>query len=421
MQHWRTLLVIAALNIEAVAQVSTNAQLCSTTSGTGQFIAFAPGPVLPSALCVFAERIKHNWCTSLDLTDNWHDPIVFVLRDQVVTNAPANVTLNIIQIGPVVKYEIGCRLSPPPDAPALAAAVIEALCLEVANRDRPANASEAWQSAQIPLWLTRGLAGASMANGTDWLMSVARQSASAAQSPSALDLLRATVVPADEVERELFLANTWLLTDSLLRLPGGPRKLQQFLSELRKSDDVFTKVYRSDFPTEVMLEKWWSLMQARLTTVGVPQNLAASETEQRLDSLLIFTGDVPFRDLYLHFDDRWLKRELPARLGELEVLLSYVHPLYRPVLAAYIEAGHQLVNGNISRYRRAVARAEKLRLAVHRQALTITATLDIAEATYASGMSSNVWQGYFRTIEKLENYERNRRDPIGDYLDQFGK
>ena len=67
------------------------------------------------------------------------------------------------------------------------------------------------------------------------------------------------------------------------------------------------------------------------------------------------------------------------------------------------------------------ARAEKLNREVRRQTLTITAALDIAEATYASGTSSNVWQGYFRTLEKLEDFARHRRDPIGDYLDKFDK
>ena len=47
--------------------------------------------------------------------------------------------------------------------------------------------------------------------------------------------------------------------------------------------------------------------------------------------------------------------------------------------------------------------------------------LDIAEANYASDLNNNIWQGYFRTIEKLEDYKRNRHNPIGDYLDQFGK
>jgi len=419
MHHWRTLSAIAALTV-AAAHAGTNAPLRSATSGTGQFTAYAPGPVLPAALCVFAEHLNHHWRDSLAITDRGHDPIILVLRDQIATNAPANVTLNIIQIGPVLKYEIGCRLSPPPDEPTLAAAVIEALCLELANRDRPANPAMPWHSAQIPLWLIRGLAG-TLADRNDWLQNVARRSATAARPPAARDLLRATVLPVDEVDRDLFLANTWLLTDSLLRLPGGPGKLRQFLSELRTADNAFAKVYQSDFPDDLALEKWWSLVQARLVTVIVPQDLTAGETAQRLDALLVFAGGVPFTDLSRQFDAAWLKRDLPGRINELAVLLSRAHPLYRPVLAAYIDAGHQLVDGNISRYRRAVASAEELRLAVHRQTLTISAALDIAEATYASGVSSNVWQGYFRTIEQLEDFERHRHDPIGDYLDKFDK
>ena len=420
MHHWRTLLVIAALNVAATAQVSTNAPLRSATSGSGQFIAFAPGPVLPAALCVFAERLKRHWCASLDITDRWHDPIVLVLRDQVATNAPANVTLNIIQIGPVLKYEIGCRMSPPPDESMLAAAVIEALCLEVANRGRPANATEAWQSAQIPLWLIRGLAG-TMSSGNDWLMNVARRSATAARPPAAHDILRVKVLPVDEVDRDLFLANAWLLTDGLLRLPGGTRKLQQFLAELRPADDAFAKVYGADFPNAVALEKWWSLVQARLTAIVIPQDLAIRETTQQLDALLVFTNGVPFNNLYRHTDEAWFKRELPVRLAELEILLSRAHPLYRPILTAYIEAGHELVNGYINRYRRAVARAEILRPGIDQQGQAIAAFIDQAEAMYTPNVSSNLWNGYFRTLEQLDSFERQRHNPISDYLDQFGK
>ena len=418
MHLWRTLLALAALTVAAHA--GTNAPLRSATSVTGQFTAFAPGPVLPAALCVFAEHLKQHWRASLDIADNWHDPIVLVLRDQRATNAPAHVTLRLIQIGPVLKYEIGGWLAPPPDEPTLAAAVIEALCLEVANRDRPAPAAAAWHSAQRPLWLVRGLAG-TMAASPDWLVSVARRSATAARPPTARDLLRVTGLPTDEVDRDLFLANAWLLTDGLLRLPGGTRKLQQFLAELRTADDAFAKVYQTDFPSEVALEKWWSLVQARLATVVVPQDLAAGTTAEQLDALLILTGGVAFHDLYRHFDEPWLKRDLPGRINELAALLCRAHPLYQPVVAAYVAAGHELAAGNISRYRRAVARAEKLRPAVDQQAQAITGFIDEAESMYTPNVNSNLWNGYFRTLEQLDRFERERRNPISDYLDQFGK
>ena len=421
MPHWRLLLLIVALNAPAV-HAGTNAPLRSTTSVTGQFTAFAPGPVWPAALCAFAEHLKRHWRDSLAAPDNWHDPIVFVLRDEVATNAADSVTLRLVQIGPVVKYEIDCRLTPPPDEPTLATTVIEALCLEVANRDRPANAAVAWRSAQIPVWLIYGLAG-TMADNNEWQVSVARRSATAARPPTARDLLSVAAVPPDEVDRALFLANAWLLTDSLLRLPGGTRKLQQFLTELRPAGNAataFTNTYRVEFPDEVALEKWWSLAQARLATVVVPQDLTASATAQRLDTLLVLGNGVPFRELYRHSDEAWFKRDLPGRVNELEVLSSRAHPLYRPVLAAYAEAGYELVNGNISRFRRAVARAEKLRPAADQQAQAIADFLDQAEATYTPS-SSNLWRGYFQTIEKLENFEHNRHSPIGDYLDKFDK
>ena len=412
MKYCRLFSFTMALLASGVSRAGTNAPLPNATSASGQFIAYAADAGAPVLLCNFAERIKQSLLHRLDIPDRWRDSIVLVVRENSTGAA-----LRIFQIGPVVKYEISCRL--PADEPVLRAAVIEALCLEIANRDRPAG-STPWTSAQVPLWLVQGLAGM-LPVENEWLLSVARRLATAVHPPEARAVLRQAELPADEMERSLFRARAWVLTDGLLRLPAGGQKLQRLLSELRQPGDTFAKVYRTDFANAAALEKWWRAAQARWAATLVPQDLTAAETAQRLTAWLVFPGGQAFTNLYRVVDQSWLKQTLPGRLNELEQLHNRAHPLYWSALAAYLEAGQWLAEDKISRYRRAVEHAEKLRQEARREAEAINVTLDGAELAYGSGTSSNVWRGYFRTIEQLEEFERGRHDPIRDYFDQLDR
>ena len=416
----RWLWVGVALQIVGGSWAGTNVPLNTASSVSRQFTAYAPGPVLPVALCGFAEHVKHEWLDQLAVADHWHDPIVLVFREALARNAPVNaLRLQVAQIGPVLKYEISGWVPPAPEEAALAATIVEALCLEIANRSRPPGSS-AWTSAQIPRWLVHGIAGV-IQGEPDRLLAVAHRSATAARPAQMSAVLRVTELPADEVARELFLANAWLLTDSLLRLPNGREKLHQFLTQLRTTDGAFTKVYQADFADAVVMEKWWSLVLARQATSVIPQDWTAGATAAQLTALLQMPDGQAFNDLYRHADQAWLRDAVVKRVAELEQLLSCAHPLYRPALAAYIEAGRWLVDDNVSRYRRAVARGDQLRQAARRQAEAISVTLDWAEQQYTTGSPSNVWTGYFQTIDQLESLKREHHDPISDYLDQFDK
>ena len=409
-----------ALQIVGGSWAGTNAPLNLASSVSRQFTAYAPGPVLPAALCGFAEHVKHEWLDRLAVADQWHDPIVLVFRESLTSNAPArNLHLQIAQIGPVLKYEISGWIPPAPEEAALAATVVEALCLEIANRSRPPGPG-AWTSAQIPRWLVHGFSEI-IQGDPDRLLTIAHRSATAARPPLVSAVLGMAELPADEVDRELFLANAWLVTGSLLRLPNGGAKLHQFLMRLRTTEGAFAEVYRVDFANAIALEKWWSLVLARQATSTIPQDWTASATAARLTALLRLPDGQVFNDLYRHANQVGLRDAVVKRVAELEQLRSCAHPLYWSALAAYIEAGRWLVDDHLSRYRRAVARGDQLRQAARRQAEAISVTLDWAEQKYTTGSPSNVWAGYFRTIEQLENLKREHRDPISDYLDQFDK
>src|SRR5260221_2601999 len=141
----------------------------------------------------------------------------------------------------------------------------------------------------MPLWLVEGLA-ASVHGRVDSLLAITRQSTAAGRPQQVADVLDVKVLPIDTADRQLFQANAWLLTESLLALPDGSRKLRSFLSELgaqKSASNAFWAVYHQDFPENAAIEKWWSLEQARRTSVTVAQNLSAAETARQLDAILV--------------------------------------------------------------------------------------------------------------------------------------
>jgi len=122
------------------------------------------------------------------------------------------------------------------------------------------------------------------------MLSIAQRSVAAGRPQQATGLLGLKALPTDPMERQLFQANSWILTESLLGLPDGSRKLRGFLSELgaqKAASNAFWAVYRQDFPQEIALEKWWSLEQIRRTSVSLAQNLSAEETARQLDAILL--------------------------------------------------------------------------------------------------------------------------------------
>lgn len=420
----RVLWLWPALLLLPGAHAQSNAPLSTAVGVTRQITVHAPGPALPAAIAVFAEQLKRDWLQLLDLPDRWRDPIVLVIRDAPRTNnIPVPLRLNILQIGPVVKYEITGAIPPAIEKRELAGAVVQALCHEYANRHHSSVPSTNWQAATVPLWLTRGLAEGLYAR-PEWLVLIARRSANAARPPDFADVAGVTVMPADDLSREVFCANAWLLTEGLLRLPRGAGKLQRLLDELSFSKtfaDAFWRIYAGDFADKIALEKWWILQQARLTNVVVPQNMTAAATAQQLDELLTFPDGQFFRALEAASDSPWLRATLPGRLVDLRNLYTKAHPLYRLALEQYLEAGHLLLAGKISRYRSAVRQAEKLRADADQLAKAISDALDHAEHAYQSPAATNTMQQYLETLKQAEKFEQQRRNPISDYLDKFDK
>jgi hypothetical protein len=426
---------VAGVLAPAARGDATNAILPRTTSASQQFIAYASSPLLSSAICVFAERMKRAWLAELDMPDHWRDPIIVALRerDSFTAGMPL-IRVDAFQNEFHLKYQITCMMPPLLDEQLMGAAVVETLCEEFANREQPTSQTTGYIRAPIPPWLTLGLTE-SLRGRTDSLLEIERRSVSAGHPQTASELIAMTTLPADPAEEELFRANAWMLTEGLLSVPNGKEKMRRFLTELgvtKSVSNAFSLVYETGFPQEVTLEKWWSLRLAQCTAVSVAQNSSLAETARRLEAILptalvqkegkedIGVGmRVSLDKLWRYYEKPWLRDVLKEKLNSLELLRSEAHPFYRSVIERYLEAVVLLMNEKLNRFRRAVAVADRNRAAVDEKVKQITAYLNQEERIYSPEESTNLFTGYFQTLDQIQALEKNRHNPISDYLDRF--
>ncbi len=420
---WRWLAAGLVLGLATPSGNAADTNRVSTTSSSGQFIAHAPNALLSSAACAFGEQIKRQWRQRLDLPDAWRDPIVLDIRDRTAdVSGDPSVRSQFFQFGTRLNYQITLVVPPPIEDSSLASAIVKTLCAEVANRDQPRTSGAPYTGARMPVWLVEGVTQ-TIVGRPDQLLTLVQRNATGSRPQQAMDVMRVTGLPDDAAERTLYRANAWLLTESFLQLPNGVRKMQQLLVELGATKTfarAFDAVYGDTFPDTAALEKWWSLQQAGSAGTAVAENFAVAETVHRLDALLTVEIEPrpPFRQLWRSYEQPWVKQWLQDRIASLETLRGRSHPLYRPVIAAYMEACAQLLDSKINRFRRAAREADRLSDQVNQQSRQIQETLDRAERAYAPA-GTNTFQDFFRTLDRLEKFEQQRRNPISDYLDKF--
>jgi len=427
--------VLMQIGMAPYASGATTNVTISTRSASRQFAAYANDRLMPSALCVYAEHIKHEWLRRMNMSDNWRDPILLVVRprEAAQSDAPA-IWSAVFQTDEHLQYQIHCLVPPRVDEAELLPKIIDALCSEWANREQTTVHGKAYTVPVIPPWLVQGLA-ASIQGRYEFMLSLVQRSVAAGRPQQAADLLSMKALPVDPMEQQLFQANAWIFTESLLALPDGARKLRSFLSELgaqKVAHNAFWTVYQQDFPQEIALEKWWSLEQVQHTSGGVAQNLSAEETARQLDTILLtrlsLTGDhgetpvvadVIIDKLPQYEDASWFKDVTKFKIDRLSAVRGQAHPLYQEVLDKYIDAVTWLYQRNQIRFRRSLKHAEAARVAAQKQSRGIAAYMDQAERIYAPEELSKVFTGYFQTLDQFQKMDSERRSPITDYLDKF--
>jgi hypothetical protein len=338
MFKWLTIICAGLFVYESAAQVkspdmfaSELQHLRSSThySVTRQFIVFDPGPpdvytrpmvvantnqllLDPSLLTVSCERIKKALLTELGLRDQWQGKIT--LQTHPIRSIGEEVVVTSTRYANQWNYRVD--LPERMEAGKLVSAMVQVLLLEIANR------SSEGRSAEIPLWLTEGMArqlilssdvdlviqapgkevlwfsGASTVAGVSRLMRDERMQHPLKDAHEDLSQLPPLTLyelswPKDNQLRgeygEAYRSSAQVLVYDLLALPNGRALMTQFISQLPDHLNwqiAFRTAFQPEFATQRDFEKWWALRLVNFTGRDLSNIWPLDESLRKLDEVV---------------------------------------------------------------------------------------------------------------------------------------
>jgi hypothetical protein len=279
----------------AFAQPSTNSE----------FAGSALIEMDPNILAVTCERIKRALLRELTLADVWRGRIYLQINSTIPTNqAP------IIFAKPYLDgWQYQVELARSINRSKLVSGLVQVLLMEIANRNA------GLRSAEIPLWLSEGVAqGLLKESEADLvvphpqrnfnLVSLSWQARQAArrdplgearerlQTHAAFSFTKLSdALPHSTGEEtwKTFQASAQLFVIELLRLPGGRARLLEMLYELPlylNWQTAFLNAFRGLFPRLLDVEKWWAVTLTHFTGQDPTQAWAMPVALQKLDEAL---------------------------------------------------------------------------------------------------------------------------------------
>ena len=251
----------------------------------------------PAVMAVSCERIKESLLADLGVSDAWRDTVAISLRP--VRHHEEPIDLLSTRFRDKWNYQVAM-----PDHIArakLLKAVVQVLLLEMAQRDSLEH------SAEIPFWLSEGLAAHLEANALHGLtlephtstVTAGRKRDPTATAREILRTARPLTIeqlswPAPEQFScevgVVYRACSHLLTSELLRLENGPRCVQRTIAGLARHlnwQTAFLRGFAEHFQKMVDVEKWWALRTTHFTGVETMSLWTAEQTLAQLDAALI--------------------------------------------------------------------------------------------------------------------------------------
>jgi hypothetical protein len=333
-----TIVCAGLLTYECAAQVkapdsfaSELQHLRSSThySVTRQFVVLDPGPpdiyarpmvvantnllrVDPSLLAVSCERIKRALLTELGLPDQWQGKVT--LQTHPVRSMGEEVVVTSTRYENQWSYRVD--LPDRMETGKLVSAMVQVLLLEMANR------SSDGRPAEIPLWLTEGMArqlilssevslviqapgkdvvwfrGESTIAGVSRVLRDERKEHPLKDAHEDLSQLPPLTLhelswPKDDQLRgesgEAYRSSAQVLVYNLLALPNGRALMSQFISELPHHLNwqiAFRTAFQSEFATQRDFEKWWALRLVNFTGRDLSNIWPLDEGLRKLDEVV---------------------------------------------------------------------------------------------------------------------------------------
>ena len=317
----RTLAILLSSLIASAVSAALSDSMRTVNSSSGQFVVRGPAVAQlstdsgfvdstlieldPNRLAVTCERIKQALLRELTVADLWRSRVYLEINSAMSTNqAP------IIFAKPYLDgWQYQVELARSIEKSKLVSGLVQVLLLEIANRNA------GLRSAEIPLWLSEGVAQA-LAHESEAdlvlprpqrsfnLVNLSWQARQAArrdplgdargrlQTHAALSFTKlGDGMPnsAPEETWKTFQASAQLLVSELLRLPRGRPRLVEMLYELPyylNWQSAFLNAFRGLFPRLLDVEKWWAVTLTHFTGQDPTQAWAMPVALQKLDETL---------------------------------------------------------------------------------------------------------------------------------------
>jgi hypothetical protein len=376
---------LAAVTCRAQPLVPILPELTVTRSTSGQFIAqreplLPPSPVAPSLannpnyirletslLPVACERIKSFLYREIGAPPTWRGRILVGLYP--AQTAQDRVTITPEQFTDGWQYHV--MLPNPIERNRYIQGLVQVLLVEMANR------GSRGRSAEIPLWLSEGLAQQLLYAYTNQIFVPIPEETSGTikmavihidarrQNPleqahlrlrggNVLTFQQLSWPSAEQLVGEgwdLYAASAQLFVVELLSLPGGRECLRQMIAELPQFYNwqfAFLHAFRAHFQRPLDVEKWWALQAVRFTGLELTETWSAAESWQKLDEIIrprvqirVGTNDLPMQaevslqSMIREWEQPRLAQTLRLKLSELSVLRIRVATNVAPVLDDY--------------------------------------------------------------------------------------
>jgi len=334
----------------------------------------------PALLAVSAERIKQTlWRRlGLDPSSPWYGRIFLALHP------PASPDENVAIITTRFAGTWNCRVELPDvlSRTRLTRALTGAVLLELANRDNSGD-----HSAEIPAWLTEGLAQQLLASGPEMVVSspdkllngvpesqitvVERGVDAFAQSrPILHDNLPLTFEQLswpDDAQLSgddggVFRANAQLFVSDLLQLDDGPKNVRAMLQMLPRYynwQTAFYDAFAVDFPQPVDLEKWWAVQTVSFAAHDAGPLWTPVVSRDKLDEILSVPVEmrsaptnlpvhaaISLQAVIRNFDFDRQRAALKVRLRDLQLAQWRMAPQFVALTDAYYRTLAEYLGGH---------------------------------------------------------------------------
>ena len=259
----------------------------------------------PNVLAVTCERIKQALLRELTLADLWRGRVYLEINSALSTNQAPIVFAKPFLDG----WQYQVELARSTEKPKLVSGLVQVLLMEIANRNAGA------RSAEIPLWLSEGVAQTLVRQSEADLVVPhpqrnfnlvnlswqERQAARRDPLGEARERLQTHAAfsftklgdglpnSAPEETWKTFQASAHLFVNELLRLPGGRPRVVEMLYELPfylNWQSAFLNAFGRLFPRLLDVEKWWAVTLTHFTGQDPSQAWAMPVALQKLDEAL---------------------------------------------------------------------------------------------------------------------------------------